>query len=317
MKAKVAIVGAGTFGLKHAAALREAGAEPVLVPARRARVAELRELGWLAEISLEDARAAGAKLCVVATDTGRHASDAVAALGLGMDCLVEKPIAANPAQTRRIAAAARRSRRKAYAGYILRFEESLLAFKRLLPLVGAVHGVEAQCRAYLPDWPGRDWRKGFRARAGEGGALRDLSHELDYLVWMFGAPKTVSAVLTRGRLGLAADESADLLWTTPAGATATAGVDYLSRPVRRFLIARGGRGTLEWDGVASTVSFRPARGKTRTWRFKADPAARLAAQDRAFLRGGRGLATLAEGARVVAIIDAAQRSARTGRAERV
>lgn len=127
---------AGNFGLTHAAALRAAGAEPILVPARPARVDELRGKGWRAEASLDDARAAGAKLCVVSTDTGRHSADASAALKLGMDCLIEKPVAANSAHARRIAAAARKSRRKAFVGYVLRFEESLLAFKRMLPLAG-------------------------------------------------------------------------------------------------------------------------------------------------------------------------------------
>lgn len=316
MKTLVAVAGAGNFGLKHAAALRASGAEPILVPSRPSRVGELRAQGWRAEKSLKDARMAGAKLCVISTDTGRHAADAVAALTLGMDCLIEKPVAANPAQARRIAAAARKARRKAFTGYVLRFEESLLAFKRLLPLAGAVHGVEAQCRAYLPDWPG-NFMKGFRARKGEGGALRDLSHELDYAVWMFGAPKAVSGTLIRGRLGLAADEGADLLWKAPGGATVAVGVDYLSRPTRRFLIARGSRGTLEWNGIASTVTFTPASGKTRVFRYPSKPMTRLIAQDRAFLRGGRGLAKLAEGVTVVAMIDAAERSSKSGRAERV
>lgn len=317
MKTIVAVAGAGTFGLKHAAALRAAGAEPVLVPARPARVSELRRQGWLAEPSLRAARAAGARLCVVSTDTGRHAADAVSALGLGMDCLVEKPLAANLAQARRIAAAARRARRKVYTGYVLRFEASLLGFRRLLPRVGKVHGIDAQCRAYLPDWPGRDWRKGFRARKGQGGALRDLSHELDYVLWMFGGPKSVSAVLKRGVLGLASDECADLVWRAPGGATAAVGVDYLSRPTRRFLLVRGERGTLEWDGVKASVTLSPARGEPRTWTFPTKPMTRLIAQDRAFLRGGKGLATLEDGMNVVALIDAAERSSRSGRAERV
>ncbi len=316
-KTIVAVAGAGTFGLKHAAALRAAGAEPVLVPARRSRVAELHAQGWRAEATLRAAKAAGARLCVVSTDTGRHAADAVEALGLGMNCLIEKPLAANPAQARRIRAAARRARRAVYVGYLLRFEVSLLAFKRLLPRVGRVHGVDAQCRAYLPDWPGRNWRNGFRAKAGQGGALRDLSHELDYAIWLFGAPKKISAVLTRGVLGLAADECADMLWSSPGGATVTVGVDYLTRPARRGMIVRGERGTLEWDGVASTVTLRPARGKTKTWKLPTPPMTRLIAQDRAFVRGGKGLATLAEGARVVDAIDAAERSSKSGKAERV
>lgn len=317
MKTLVAVVGSGNFGLRHAGVLREIGAVPVLVPVRAARVPKLRAQGWEAEPSLAMARARGARRCVIATDTGRHAVDAALALRLGMDVLIEKPIAADAAQARLIAAAARSTRRKAYTAYVLRFDESLLALRRLLPRLGAVHGIDSQCRAYLPDWPGRDWRRSYRARAAEGGALRDLSHELDYVVWLFGAPRSVHAVMSRGRLGLASDESAYLIWRTPDGATAAVGVDYLTRPQRRALIIRGERGTLEWDGIASTVTLRPARGRAKTWGFPADPMARLAAQDRAFLRGGRGLATLAEGARVVALIDAARRSSKTGRAEKV
>ncbi|OGR69500.1 MAG: hypothetical protein A2X40_00740 [Elusimicrobia bacterium GWC2_65_9] len=317
MKTLVAVVGAGNFGLKHAAALRAAGAEPVLVPARRDRVVELRAQGWEAEPSLALARARGARRCVIATDTGRHAADAALALRLGMDALIEKPIAADTAQARLIAAAARAARRKAYTAYVLRFDASLLAFRRLLPRLGAVHGIDSQCRAYLPDWPGRDWRRSYRARAAEGGALRDLSHEVDCALWLFGAPKSVFSVMTRGRLGIASDESADLLWRAPNGATVSVGVDYLTRPARRALSVRGERGTLEWNGIASTVTLRPARGRARTWIFPCDPMARLTAQDRAFLRGGRGLATLAEGARVVTLIDAARRSSKTERAEKV
>jgi predicted dehydrogenase len=317
MKPIVAIIGAGNFGLRHASALRDCGAEPLLVPARRSRVNELLAQGWRAEPSLRAARAAGARLCVVATDTGRHADDAVDALRLGMDVLVEKPLACTRDQARRIVAAATRARRKAFVAYLLRFDAGLLAFRRLLPRVGVVHGVDAQCRSFLPDWPGRDWRKSFRARAGEGGALRDLSHELDYSTWIFGRPKRVFAETSRGRLGLRADECADLLWRAPTGAHVTVGVDYLSRPTRRTLIARGARGTLEWDAVASTVTLRAANAPTKAWRFRDDPGARLKAQDRAFLRGGRGLATLAEGARIVALIEAALRSAKSGRAERV
>ena len=317
MKTLVAVVGAGNFGLKHAGVLRGLGAVPVLVPVRAARVPKLRSQGWESEPSLALARARGARRCVIATDTGRHAAAAALALRLGMDVLIEKPIAADTSRACLIAAAARSARRRAYTAYVLRFDESLLALRRLLPRLGAVHGVEAQCRAYLPDWPGRDWRRSYRARSAEGGALRDLSHELDYTVWLFGAPKSVFSVMTRGRLGLASDESADLLWRTPLGATATVGVDYLTRPARRTLSVRGERGTLEWDGVASTVTLRPAHGRARTWRFNPDPMARLTAQDRSFLRGGRGLATLADGARVVALIDAARRSSQSGRAERV
>ncbi|MDD5304871.1 MAG: oxidoreductase, partial [Elusimicrobia bacterium] len=169
------------------------------------------------------------------------------------------------------------------------------------------------------DWrPGRDHRAGYAARAGEGGVLRDLIHDVDYAGWLFGWPESVwGRLVNHGRLGLKAEEAADLRWTAPGGTQVSIGLDLLTRVPRRRMAAYGERGTLEWDGVGQTVRlWRPGRTAAV---FQASQTApeRLLAQDRAFLRGGRGIASAADGVRALAVCDAARRASKSGRTERV
>lgn len=232
---------------------------------------------------LEDAARAGARAAVIATDTGRHRADALAALALGMHVLVEKPLAVDAAGAREIAEAARRAGRTALVACVLRFSESLGKFRELLPRVGSVHAVDIECRSYLPDWrPARDYRASYSARAGEGGVLRDLIHELDYALWLFGpAQEPQGRCANLGRLGIEAEETADLAWTA-RGARVTVGLDYLGKPPVRRMTAEGERGTLSWDGMAQTVELRQ-EGSTERFESRQTVDERFCAQAAAFL----------------------------------
>ena len=172
----VAVMGTGSIGMRHLQSLHAAGLKnSIAVPVRASRLMELRRHGFQTAENLAAASKLGAKACVIATDTGRHLRDALTALDLGLDILVEKPLANDAAQAREIAQAASKRRRKAYVACVLRFSESLNQFRKLLDKPGRLHAVAVECRSYLPDWrPGRRYKESYSARASEGGVLRDL-----------------------------------------------------------------------------------------------------------------------------------------------
>jgi predicted dehydrogenase len=273
--------------------------------------------------SIAEATREGASACVIATDTGRHARDARAALALGLDVLVEKPAACNAQGARAIAAAASSAGRKAYVGCVLCFCDSIERFRRELPHLGELHSVDIECRSYLPDWRARPYRSTYSARWAEGGVLRDLIHEIDYAGWLFGFPKEVSGRLENlGRLGIASEEAAELSWRTPRGGLVSVGLDYLTRPPLRRMTARGRRGTLVWDGIARTVSLSLARAGRSLWHSRQTRDMMFEAQAKAFLsaldgRPNERLATIAQGISALAVCDAARRSSRSGRIEKV
>jgi len=295
--------------------------QPIAVPLRKSRSAELVSQGFVAVGSIAEARAEGATACIIATDTNRHVSDAIEAMKSGMDILVEKPLATDAAEARRLQDAVPALGRRGFVGCVLRFSESLNSFRSLLPLIGAVHSVRVECQSYLPEWrPDRPYKESYSARASEGGVLRDLIHEIDYTCWMFGWPEHVQADLDDGfRLGISSEAQAHLTWRTPAGAHVSVCLDYLTRPARRRVYAFGETGTLEWDGVQQRITRHPFSGQPEVHTSTQDRDAMLQAQDGAFIRSGitadERLATLEDGVRALAICDAARIAAAVARRE--
>ena len=321
----VAVLGTGSIGIRHLRVLRDLVRVPVsAIPVREMRRSALEKDGFQVHKTLKEAVDAGIRTVVVATDTARHLRDLRSALSHGCFALVEKPLAVNAEGFQEVRELIECALQRVYVACDLRFDPSLLEFRRRLPQIGAVHAVRITCQSYLPGWrPDRDYRQSYSARAAEGGVLLDLIHEVDYAVWLFGTPARVFGRLTNlGRLGIESEEIADLYWETPNKAGVSIHLDYLTRTPHRKMQAFGECGEIEWDGVAQSVSFElNGGGRKRDW-FPRERDAILREQDTAFLRATEGsdpatLATFEDGAVAVSICDAARVSSVTGKFEAV
>ncbi len=320
--ARVIVRGAGSIGRTHLRLLREIGAPALAFPARP-DVTRL-DLDPVAS-SMDEALAFNPDAVVIATATGRHVADAIEWLAHDCSLLIEKPLASTSDGAGRIAKAAMNRTQKVFVAFCLRFDTSLILFKQKLPEIGAVHAVRIECQSYLPQWrPQTDYRQSYSASATEGGVLRDLVHEIDYAMWLFGQPKTVFCTLENtGRLGIGAEEAADLSWTLVGGNTVSIRLDYLTSPAHRTMAAYGERGSLFWDGIAKHVRKQLTDGSQETYCQRQSRDEMLQAQLVAFLNAihnhydGSSLATLEEGAFAVSVCDAARTSARTRCIEKI
>lgn len=312
----VAVIGTGSIGLRHCKVLTQiAEVRPIAVSRRPERVHELKASGYMAVQSLDDAARLGARVCIIATDTGRHVEDGVRAVERGLHVLVEKPLSTDAEKARLLCAKAEAANRKIFVGCPLRFSKSLNRFREMLNDIGQLHYARIECQSYLPYWrPTRNYLESYSARMDEGGVLRDLIHEIDYAGWLFGWPVALQArVENLGRLGIAADETADLIWKTADGCLISVRLDYLSKPERRKLAAYGQWGILEWDGVLNTVTLRREGESMREILLPQTKDEILLAQSEAFIAVARGgdalsLATGLDGVRALAVCDAARRA---------
>lgn len=319
----VVVLGTGSIGTRHLRVLDQMlGVRPIAVPKHRERAKGLADQGRLTAREVSEAVKMGATLGIVATDTGEHLQDGLLTLESGLDVLVEKPLATNACEANRLARCAKDTGHKLFVGCVLRFSESLNTFRKLLGEAGHLHSVRIECQSYLPDWrPTRPYQNSYSARVGEGGVLLDLVHEIDYAGWLFGWPTALQASIRNlGRLGIAAEEIAELTWEAPGGCLVSVSLDYLSRPPRRQMRACGERGIIEWDGIACTTTAmvdgepcgKIGASQTRDEMFLA--------QDRAFINTICGnpdprLATGEEGVKALAVCDAARRASDNRREE--
>ena len=150
--------------------------------------------------------------------------------------------------------------------------------------------------------------------------LRDLAHELDYAVRLFGRPDGVfCGVADRGILGIEAEESADLWWEGRDCLPVSVHLDYLSPVSRRVVRVVGKLGTVTWDALEGTVILTHAGTPGKIEKFPVDRDGTMARMLSAFLSDDASerewLATLDEGGFVAALTDAARRSAASGQIE--
>lgn len=320
----VLVVGTGSIGLRHLAVLGPLLADPaVALPMRPGRERAPELAGVRVASSFAAAAAYRPVAAIIATDTARHLSDAAACIEMGCHVLVEKPVAPTLDGVRELIDLGARADKRVYVACCLRFHQTVARFREMLPSLGRVHDVRIECQSYLPDWrPERDYRGTYSARAAEGGALRDLIHEVDYALWLFGRPARVRASLRNtGTLGIESEEAASLSWDS-RGASVSLQLDYLTRPARRVLRAAGEHGVLTADLIGQTVTLAHASGRVEEHATLQDRNAMMAAQARAFLdfvaHGHLSpAATIDDGAAAIAVCDAARASSGSGHAEEV
>lgn len=270
---------------------------------------------------------------VIASPATHHVDAALPLARAGVHLLVEKPLAASARGAAELVALCEASGVTLMTGYNLRFLPSLQQFRALLAeqRVGRVLSVRASCGQYLPAWrPNTDYRAGVSAcSALGGGVLLELSHELDYLRWLFGEVGWVSATLHRqSDLEIDVEDTAHLVlgFTGTAATTpvvASLDLDFVRHDWTRTCVVIGESGTLRWNGMTGTIDLftADADGWRQLGASAPNPDESYVAEWRHFLAcvrdGSRPSVSGRDGLAVLELVDAARASAAAGAVVRV
>ncbi|MEO7144317.1 MAG: Gfo/Idh/MocA family oxidoreductase [Bryobacteraceae bacterium] len=142
-KIRIAVAGAGSFGRNHLRVIRESGRAELaaVVDTNEARARQAAaDYGCRAMTRVEEL-AGCVDAVIVATPTCTHAPVAAMLLEAGMDVLVEKPIASDPAGARMLVETAVRCGRILQVGHLERFNPAVAALQKIvtLPLFFEIH----------------------------------------------------------------------------------------------------------------------------------------------------------------------------------
>jgi predicted dehydrogenase len=219
---------------------------------------------------IEEAIQFNPKAAIIAGPATTHVAVALALAEAGISLLIEKPIADTTHQLEKLLKVCKEKNLTLMTGYNLRFLPSLLEAKRMYEAnqVGDVYSVRAEVGQYLPDWrPQSDYRQTVTAQQSlGGGALLELSHEIDYIYWIFGMPSKVTMRADKvSDLEINVEDVVELLleYESPKRIV-NIHLDLLQRAPFRQCKLIGKNGTLIWDGIKDRVEYFNLNNKSWT-----------------------------------------------------
>ncbi len=271
---RMLVVGAGSSGSRHVRILRELRPDIEVAILRHEVCDDAKSESLGVEhcfTSIEDALSFTPDAAIIANPSPMHLDVAMPLAKAGVHLMVEKPIASSADGVGQLIDLCAEQDIRLMTGYNLRFLRTMAYFRGLLRQgrVGQMLSVKTEVVQYLPEWrPDVDYRETVSAQKKlGGGVLLELSHEIDYLLWLFGRVELVRAsVIQQGGLDIDVEDTAHLQLgfrqdDVDEQLVVTLDMSFLRRETIRQCTVVGEFGTLRWDGVSGRVELLPIDGE--------------------------------------------------------
>jgi predicted dehydrogenase len=325
---RILLVGLGSIGTRHLRLARAQFPNADIRILRHKLESTPPEFSNGSLMTIQEVIAFAPQIAIISNPSTFHIAIAQPLAEMGVHILVEKPLSASLEGIRRLIETSKEHNTVLMVGYNLRFSTSLQYFRDLLRqgAIGEFLSVRCEVGQFLPSWrPQKDYRQGVSARKElGGGALLELSHELDYLGWIFGDIDWVRATLIRqSKLEIDVEDSAHLAVgflrnNDGHQLVGTINLDFIRHDQTRVCTVIGEKGSLHWNGLTGEVALFEKNAKD--WKIlfvkqpQEDDTYFAEWQDFLYCVNENIVPTVTgeDGLRVVEVIEAAHLSAPTG-----
>ncbi len=175
----------------------------------------------------------------------------------------EKPLSSNYYDAQKIFILTK-NKQNILVGYNLRFLNILNFVKRnLLKYVGKVYSFNCECGYYLPNWRKQNYLNSVSAQKKlGGGALLEMSHEFDYIHWIFGNKyKSKIFFLNTKNLKIDVEDNVKIIFNFKNKVLGSLSLDFLSYKKKRFLSINGSKGTLKINLINNDLKLFTKKSK--------------------------------------------------------
>tara|TARA_B110000977_G_scaffold189366_1_gene258750 strand:+ start:71 stop:1063 length:993 start_codon:yes stop_codon:yes gene_type:complete len=270
MKKKILIIGFGTIAKVHFNIINK------LLPNSKIKILQINEVKLKNShyskhyIFLNEITEFKPDLAVITNPSSLHLKYAIQMAKLGCDLFIEKPISNNLNLIKKFLDVVKKKRLIVNIGYNLRYLESLRVFKKKINsnILGKILFVKSEVGQSLETWRKKlDYRISVSAKKKTGGgALLELSHEIDYLIWIFHNVSLVKSLISKqSNLKIDVEDSAHLILKIIFNKNiivSNLSIDFVRHDKTRLCTVIGERGTLRWNGVEGKVDFYSSKSKS-------------------------------------------------------
>jgi len=184
---KIVFFGLGSIGQRHARLIQD-NFKHELLAFRSGKSTSKNELNIKEVYTLREVLGWKPDLAFITNPTSEHMKYMIFCAKNGINLFIEKPISHNLKGLADFLKYVKKNEVKTYIAYCLRFHPGIIWLKEYLKDNRPIH-VNVYASSYMPNW-----RKNVKNHLNHysskketgGGVVLELSHEIDYLYWLFG-----------------------------------------------------------------------------------------------------------------------------------
>ena len=250
---KVLIIGLGSIAIKHITALRNLYPDCEIHALRYSKsspvIEGIRSCYTLNEVPLD------IKFILISNPTSLHLKTIKEVSHFGVPLFIEKPPVDSLYQMSELVKLIETLDVPTYTAFNLRFHPVVQWLKNNIDYYNVLE-VNTYCGSYLPDWrPDKDYRKIYSSQKDLGGGVHlDLTHEIDFLLWIFGDP--MSTMSSRRKISNLEIDSVDSAkyWLEYENFTISLTLNYFRRDSKRHIEIVTNQTTLECDLISNKIT---------------------------------------------------------------
>ncbi|NQV76926.1 MAG: Gfo/Idh/MocA family oxidoreductase, partial [Lutibacter sp.] len=243
---KILIVGYGSIGKRHVNNLLKESNFEIIICTKQKNL-KFKNKRVTAYNSLEQCLGKKPSIGFVTNETSLHVQTAIKLAKNNLDLFLEKPLSNSKKNIVKLEKIVKEKKLIVQMGYHFRFHKCIKKIYQLIlqKKIGRIISVQIENNSYLPDWhPNEDYTKSYAAieKLGGGIVLTQI-HELDYLYWFFGKPKSIFSVTGKfSDLKLSVDDFSSSIIEFEHKIIAEVHLDFFQGPEFRSCKIKGTKG---------------------------------------------------------------------------
>ena len=257
---KVLIVGYGSVGKRHVNNLLKYTNSEIIICSKRNDLNLSRKKNVKIFKSLDKCLSEKPDIGFITNETAYHIPDSIKLAKVGLDLFIEKPLSDSMKNIPTLNKIVKQKKLVIQMGYNLRFHKCINKIRQLVKQkkIGRIISIQAENGSYLPDWhPSEDYRKGYagKKRLGGGIVLTQI-HDVDYLYWIFGNPKSIFSFTGKfSNLDISVEDYSASIIQFKNKITAELHLDFFQGPEYRSCKIKGTNGIIFWNSGNNEVKF--------------------------------------------------------------
>lgn len=269
-KLSLLFFGLGSIGKKHAKIIED-NYDFDLYAYRTKKGQENNNLKIKEFTSIDDAFSIKPDIAFITNPTYLHVETALECAKRNIDLFIEKPISHSLENIDKLENEIKKRKLVTYVAYNLRFHPVIESLKELTSKDEKPIDFKVKCCSYLPDWrPKQDYSKSYSAKKElGGGVILDVSHEFDYISWLFGEIKKIDGYCDKiSDLKINCEDIVEAYITCSSNIVGDLHLDCFSRNNERIIQVNYDDKLIEGDLIENNIKIIDKNGKEKKISYK-------------------------------------------------